>query len=357
MRDNRLFRLGLVLAVLSFVQESPAQTKLSGHRDWVNSVAFSPDGKLLATARDNNRIELWDSATRTDTELDVITSNSIAILGEYNRDLDVRSVAFSKDGKELAGAYSDDTVKLWDVAAREIVATLEGHGGPVAFSRDGTLLASGGDGIYNRAVVLRDLATREVIGTLEGHTREVNSLAFSQDGILASGSDDGAVKLWDVATREEIGTLEGHTREVNSLAFSRDGILASGSRDATVKLWDVTTTESIATLRGHTDEVTSVAFSRDGILASGSEDATVKLWDIAPHRTSQPPTPTQPGSPDFDGDGTVGFSDFLQFAAQFGLSQGDEEYDPRFDLDGNGAIGFGDFLIFASAFGNSTGST
>ena len=147
-------------------------------------------------------------------------------------------------------------------------------------------------------------------------------------------------------------TLEGHSREVNSVAFSQNGILASGSKDATVKLWDVTTTESIATLRGHTDEVTSVAFSRDGILASGSEDATVKLWDIAPHRTSQPPTPTQPGNPDFDGDGIVGFSDFLQFAAAFGQSQGDAGYDARYDLDEDGTVGFGDFLIFAGAFGN-----
>ena len=81
------------------------------------------------------------------------------------------------------------------------------------------------------------------------------------------------------------------------------------------------------------------------LLASGSGDNTVKLWDVSPYTTPQTPTP------DFDGDGMVGFPDFLRFAAQFGLSQGDPGYDARYDLDGDGAIGFGDFLIFANAFG------
>ena len=100
------------------------------------------------------------------------------------------------------------------------------------------------------------------------------------------------------------------------------------------------------TLKGHADVVWSVSFSPDGtLLASGSLDGTLKLWDMSPYITPQIPTP------DFDGDGMVGFPDFLRFAAQFGLSQGDPGYDARYDLDGDGAIGFGDFLIFANAFG------
>ena len=210
----------------------------------VTSVAFSPDGTLLATARDNNRIELWDAETRTNTESEVITRKSIAILGEYEENLDVRSVAFSPDGTLLAAAYSDNTVKLWDVA------------------------------------------TRESIATLNGHTDEVTSVTFSPDGtLLASASEDATIRLWDVETRESIATLEGDGGVVTSVAFSPDGtLLASGGTDEKVKLWDVETRENIATLEGHRGEVTSVAFSPNGtLLASGGGafDDAILLWDVA----------------------------------------------------------------------------
>ena len=102
--------------------------------------------------------------------------------------------------------------------------------------------------------------------TLVGHRRDVTSVAFSSDGtILASGSEDDTIKLWDVATGRNIATLEGHTDYVTSVAFSHDGkLLASGSEDETVKLWDVATHTNTATLEGHTGEVLSVAFSHDG---------------------------------------------------------------------------------------------
>jgi WD40 repeat protein len=264
---------------------------LSGHRHYVFSVAFSPDGKLLASGSWDGTIKLWDTAT----------GRELRTLSGYTGY--VRSVAFSPDGKILASGSDDNTIKLWDVATWTELRTLSGHTGgvgSVAFSPDGRILASGS---YDKTIKLWDVATGTELRTLSGHTSGVESVAFSPDGkVLASGTcgkwepyyyggylcDQGEIKLWDVAKGTEIRTLSGHTRtsfsaKVNSVAFSPDGkILASGSDDDTIKLWDVATGREIRTLSGHTWYVESVAFSPDGrILASGSWDETVKLWDVA----------------------------------------------------------------------------
>ena len=307
---------------------------LEGHWSRVNSVSFSFDGTLLASGSSDNTVRLWD----------VLTRNLIGTL-EGHRSW-VASVSFSSDGTLLASGSSDKTVRLWDVGSRMQVGTLEGHTDAVygvSFSPDGAILASAGGG--DKTVNLWDVRTRNLIESLEGHESPVDVVSFSPDGrILASGSHL-TLKLWETGTWEQIGVLEGG-RAV-ALSFSRDGtILASGSFLGAVRLWDVASRRMVANLSGHYGHVHSVAFSDGGhVLASGASDGTVLLWDVS--RYIAPSV----ANPDFDGDGTVGFPDFLLFAGAWGLDRGDAGYDARFDLDGNGTIGFSDFLIFAESFG------
>ena len=212
-----------------------------------------------------------------------ISPQHIATLRHTNG---VGSVAFSPDGTTLASG-SGREIKLWDVATGRNIATLEGHtdrGLSVSFSPDGTTLASGS----GREIKLWDVATRENIATLR-HTNGVGSVAFSPDGTTLASGSGREINLWDVVTGHNIATLR-HPYIVEAVAFSPDGTtLASGSlggnssADAgTVRLWDVSTRRNFATLEGHKESVTSVVFSPDGTtLASGSNDETVKLWDTA----------------------------------------------------------------------------
>ncbi len=244
---------------------------LKGHRGWVNSVAFSPDGKRLATGGADT-VKLWDAVTGQEL---------ITLIGHGRV---VWSVAFSPDGKRLATGSGDRTVKLWNLATGQELLTLKGHTDnvrSVAFSSHGKRLASGSD---DRTVKLWDATTGHEFITLKGHADRITSVAFSPVGKrLAKGSGDRTVKLWDAATGQELATFKGHAEAVLSVAFSPDSKkLATGSFDKTVKLWDATTGHEFITLKGHADIVTSVAFSPDGRrLATGSGDRTTKLWDAA----------------------------------------------------------------------------
>ncbi|MDE2997522.1 MAG: hypothetical protein OXU79_00415 [Gemmatimonadota bacterium] len=313
---------------------------LDGWETRVTSLRFSLDGDLLATGHLDGTIGMWDVEARQ-------------LMGVLEgRERLVFAMDFSLDGRILATGSSTRRIGLWDVEHRTLIGYLDGHTDFVTalvFSPDGTGLASGAYS-SDRTVRLWDVSARSETATLTGHTQGVNAAAFSPvDGrILATGSEDRTVRIWDVKTRVPIATLETRS-PVRSVAFSPDGAMLVAGSYRTTAIWDMKTQEQIAALQGHMGSVHSVGFLRDGAtLATGSSDGTMLLWDISEHLAPSVATP------DFDGDGTVGFSDFVQFAAKFGLSRGNEGFDSRFDLDGNGVIGFSDFVILAGAFGNST---
>src|SRR5262245_1635194 len=242
------------------------------HNSAVRSVAFSPDGKRLATCGADHTVKLWDAAN---------SQELLSLKGHSKEHSSVFwSAAFSPDGKRLATGGDDGTVELWDAATGKELLTLKGHSGgvySVAFSHDGKRLAFVSQ---ERTVKLWDAATGQELLNFRGHSERILSVAFSPDGKrLATGSFDGTTKLWDAATGQELLTFKG----LGSVAFSPDGKkLATCGADRTVKLWDAANGQELLTFKGHSDGTLSVAFSPDGKqLATCSLDRTVKLWYTA----------------------------------------------------------------------------
>ena len=303
-----------LLLVDTFAQEHtqwglPEGASLRIGRGEMTELKFSPDGSRFAVACS---IGVWIYDTTSLREIALLVGHSAP----------VESVAFSRDGKLLASGSRDYTVKLWDAETGAEKRTFFGHWGrlfSVDFNRDGRLLASGGrDG----TVRIWDVNSGEEKHMLTGHTDFVTSVVFFPTAnTVVSSSNDNTIRLWDADTGDHLRTVDAHTGWINNLAFSRDGkTLVSSAYDFTIRLWDAVTWElrrtldrqglvkslafsmdgrSVAsgtnweirlldtetgllrrTLKGHRGDVLSVDFSPDGttILSAGS-DQTVRFWD------------------------------------------------------------------------------
>ncbi len=297
-----------------------------GHESWVESVAFSSNGRRIVSGSWDGKLKVWKADTPEEVrtipagqghvmcvafspihEGQVVSGGSDGTLKVWDLDtgqeilLPLRGyrgsaggVAFSSDGRLIASAGGDGAVKVWNAqTGKETLPPLGrpgAHAERVAFSPDNRLAVSGEtDG----ALKVWDLNTRqEILPRLSGHDKRIRAIAFSPDKtkrLVVSGSEDGQLKLWDLDAGRQIPLpLEGHKAAVRGVAFSPDGTrIVSCGEDRLLRVWDAVSGAEVATLHGHDDVVTSVAFSPDGSeIVTGSDDRTLKIWD--------PNTPTEP---------------------------------------------------------------
>jgi WD40 repeat protein len=312
----RLAAAGAGPVMLWDLAGTAAPQVLTGHENTVESIAFSSDGRLLASASSDQTVRVWPLGG---TEPPLIlraddgTVETVAFSSDGSRvasghsgsdtirvwnttegdgtdplllhghDGPVWSVAFSPDGRRLLSGSGDGTLRFWDPSYPGDPRVLRGHTGPawsVATSATGNTVASGGaDGTVR---VWREARWRDPL-VLTGHGHEVVSVAVSGDGRrVASASRDRTARVWDTDTGALVTVLQGHTKSVWSVAFSPDGRrVATGGVDGTVRIWDTDGTGTPVVLEGHEAAIQAIAFSPDGRqVASTSQDSTVRLWSV-----------------------------------------------------------------------------
>lgn len=258
------------------------------HKQPISRIAWSPNGKMLASSSQDKTIQIWSLQTG---KLQRALSDYVA---------DITGIAWASNSSTLASVSRDEAIRIWnvttgenfktftfDMADREIRAGISRQSGSVysmAFSTAGETLASTRD----RTIWLWNTSNGKCVQTPTEHTRAINVLAWSPDGtVLATGACDQSVRLWNTSTWQLYQILTGHMGDVNSLSWSPDGtMLVSSAYDYTVRIWNSGNGRQIRILQGHTDRIVCTSFSFDGrLLASQSYDGTIRIWDTASWQT------------------------------------------------------------------------
>lgn len=249
---------------------------LSGHKEDVTSVGFSPCGKFIVSTSFDRTIKVWHC------DFQRLDGQCIYTFLEHSEI--VNFAQFSSCGNYIVSASNDNTIKVFNLTDQSHI-TLNGHTDCVfsaQFSLDGKYIVSAS---ADRTIKVWNIKNRNCIFTLAGHAEWVSSAQFNNNTkYVISGSNDNTIKVWDLSSESGrcILTLKGHIAEINSVQFSPcQQYIISTSDDSTIKIWDLLNGSCIRTLIGHTESTMSAYFSPDGrYVISASLDGTIKVWDL-----------------------------------------------------------------------------